>query len=74
MSQAKESAFPFVEDNGNANFGLTKLEYFAGLAMQGLLANPKIGDASDEFIGEAAVNQAYSLLKALADDELMHQH
>jgi len=45
-------------------FGLTKREYFAALAMQGLLACPDIA-ASRKAIAEEAVQQADELLKAL---------
>jgi len=42
MSNAKYNAtslaFPGQDPNGNDHAGLTKREYFAGLAMQGLLA------------------------------------
>lgn len=47
MSEANDPAFPAqpTQYSGdslslNAHQGLTRLEYFAGLAMQGLLANP----------------------------------
>lgn len=36
MTNATHSAFPSTEDSTN---GLTKLEYFAGLAMQALVNN-----------------------------------
>ncbi len=36
-----EPAYPFFTSDTGAKTGLTKLEYFAGLAMQGMLANPK---------------------------------
>lgn len=41
--------------------GLSKREYFAGLAMQGLINNVN----SDKFIAEAAVKLADELLKQL---------
>jgi hypothetical protein len=44
--------------------GLTKREYFAAVAMQGLLACPDIA-ASREAIAEESVKQSDELLKAL---------
>ena len=46
--------------------GLSKREYFAAIAMQGLLANPNIsGYHAINFISEHSVQQADSLLKQL---------
>ena len=42
MTNADESAFPEVQENPQFNFhsyGLTKREYFAAMAMQGLFAS-----------------------------------
>jgi hypothetical protein len=47
----------------NTYFGLTKLEYFAGMAMQGLLVNGK--NSSDELLAEYALNAARALIKEL---------
>ena len=49
------------------NIGLTKREYFAGLAMQGLLANPKLTDDYESPLMADAVSYADSLLEALSD-------
>ena len=41
MKKIKEPAFPFIGEFGNNQYleeGLTKREYFAGLAMQGFMA------------------------------------
>lgn len=38
MTKANEPAFPCHSDEVGPAFGLTKREYFAGLAMQGLLS------------------------------------
>jgi hypothetical protein len=38
MNDADLPAMPFVESNGYVATGLTKREYFAALAMQGLLS------------------------------------
>jgi hypothetical protein len=37
MNDADLPAMPFVESNGYVATGLSKREYFAGLAMQGLI-------------------------------------
>lgn len=62
-----------TEGNGYSQEGLTKREYFAGLAMQGLLANPfyaehlksNIYKPAHGSIGEFAVEMADELLKEL---------
>ena len=45
--------------------GLTKREYFAAMAVQGLMASPHVDGATYEEITEAAVNVADALLKEL---------
>lgn len=80
MDNANEQAFPYYDSQGSiSGIGLTKREYFAGLAMQGLLANRAItndvsktikgGRLNTEFgktvIAEAAVQAADELLKLL---------
>jgi hypothetical protein len=70
MSNGKKGAFA-CETNAKWNLGLTKREYFAGLAMQGLLANPKWLDVIIE------ENQEYSetIVRGCLDipDELLKQ-
>lgn len=57
-----ETKVPFVD--GDAYSGITKREYFAGLAMQGMLANPETyGDR--EIMMQEAVKNANALLKEL---------
>ncbi len=46
-------------------YGLTKREYFAGLAMQGILSNPEFNNLDIENSAVLAVNQADELLKQL---------
>lgn len=62
LVQLKEGDMPVTAmDIGGARYiGLTKREYFAGLAMQGLLAN---GDYTG--VESAAVVKADALLKEL---------
>ena len=56
-------AFP-INERIPFHTGLTKREYFAGLAMQGMLANPETyGDR--EIMMHAAVENADTLLKEL---------
>lgn len=46
---------PIVHQNGETIFGdsgLTKREYFAAMAMQGLLANPDTGMDIDEIMND----------------------
>lgn len=47
--------------------GLTKREYFAGLAMQGMLASDNAEIVNHDKISEWAVYQADSLIRALND-------
>jgi hypothetical protein len=45
--------------------GLTKREYFAAMAMQGLLANHSLTNAHDEIIAMTALDAADALINAL---------
>lgn len=45
--------------------GLTKREYFAAMAMQGLCANPEWVDISEQTIAQCALVQADALIKQL---------
>lgn len=45
--------------------GLTKREYFAGLAMQGMLADPNLSDYNPKFIAGLAVDFSDAILKEL---------
>lgn len=47
------------------NTGLTKREYFAAMAMQGLLANHSLTNADDETIAMTALDAADVLINAL---------
>jgi len=72
MNNTNEPAFP---NDGNHQFsdkGITKREYFAARAMQGLLASPYCHDLTNNInlpdlsmIAEQAVAYADALLKAL---------
>ena len=85
MNNANTPAMPLtldtrVDESGNqfcndAYEGLTKREHFAGLAMQGLLANSVMGDADLheshlawlEDITDASIEFADKLLKQLGE-------
>jgi hypothetical protein len=49
--------------------GLTKREYFAALALQGLIAHPKSVNSSFQQDAESAVYAADCLIKELAKDK-----
>ena len=53
--------------DGKPNFGLTKREYFAAMAMKGILSNPsQIGATTDfEWVAIHAIGYADKLLKQL---------
>jgi hypothetical protein len=73
MSNRDEPAFPIVKtDWPSSNYhktfsegGLTKREYFAGLAMQGLCADPKTYSDSEWDIARVSVTIADALLAEL---------
>lgn len=65
-----------VAYDGHRNFGLTKREYLAGLAMQGMLANsytnghtPPLSEASRHEIALCAVEQADALIAYLNNNQ-----
>jgi hypothetical protein len=54
---------------GNWN-GLTKLEYFACLAMQGIISSyPNFGDLNEEFAARVAVTHAKALIDELKKEQ-----
>ena len=72
-------AFPLPnQDLVGAETGLTKREYIAAMALQGLLSNPNIASKWPESlykealkvtpVCDAAVQQADALIKALSED------
>jgi hypothetical protein len=65
MNTSKEGAFACASQ-GIGQLGLTKREYFAGLALQGLLASDCLPVSQ---VARMAVDQADFLLKALEDDK-----
>lgn len=64
----QDFAYPLPESEGGrafSNNGLTKREYFSGLAMQGLLADSNLTDDSPHKICNKAMQIADELLKQL---------
>ena len=55
------------QPNGHL-LGLTKREYFAGLAMQGMLANKDASDFTSFTTAEVAIRYADELLEQLGND------
>lgn len=53
MTQPDDTAFPLSDISRDFYEGLSKREYFAALAMQGLLANPEMTKLADETQGGA---------------------
>lgn len=74
MENAEANTFPVtIEDNGypsTTHLGLTKREYFAGLAMQGLLANSAFEIDTDSGI---KVTAQYTISAVKYADELLKQ-
>lgn len=62
-TEKPQYAFPLTDGETFANDGLTKREYFAGLAMQGILVNCYNGDES--IVAEQSIKFADELLKQL---------
>jgi len=65
MTKPNDPAFPVSPSDYSAKHGLTKREYFAAMAMQGLLADGK--RSSDIF--ESSVNFADMLIEKLNSTE-----
>jgi hypothetical protein len=63
MSNARGPAFPCNYDNNAV--GLTKLEYFAGMAMQGLCARQLPPHINNEAVVDISVSLARALLAEL---------
>lgn len=75
MTNSEQPINPISNEDNYENTtylrGLTKREYFAGLAMQGMLANG-YGDFKTEFndyIAKLAIEQADELLKQLENHD-----
>jgi hypothetical protein len=65
-TKAKGPAFPLISDYGYIiNAGLTKREYFAVMALQGLLTDNESPNSREEFAGYA-VKFADALIEELS--------
>lgn len=62
-TEPNEPAFACASDTGHQE-GLTKREYFAAMAMQGIISNP-IHDQYKSTVAEVSVKMADELIKAL---------
>lgn len=68
MSIKDEPASPCIEENdGGHYYGLTKREYFAGIAMQGLLSNNSGWTIEPNSVALYARDYSDALLRALED-------
>ncbi len=65
MSNSDKAAFPSDSRESKTFSGLTKREYFAGLAMQGMLSSIEVID----FDAELAVTFADDLIEQLSKSE-----
>lgn len=73
--EGNELEFPYTELDSysgnpyNNHFGITKREYFAAMAIQGILANPELFGLSSGILSDIfskwAVKQADSLINEL---------
>lgn len=66
MKNSEQPINPIVMENTLP--GLTKREYFAGLAMQGMLANKDASDFDALTTAQIAINYAETLLDELGND------
>ena len=66
MKNSEQPINPIVMENTLS--GLTKREYFAGLAMQGMLANKDASDFDALTTAQIAINYAETLLDELGND------
>lgn len=66
MKNSSKSAYPILGDTLSDDIGLTKREYFAALAMQGLLASScNIEIINEKILAEKAVMCADETLELL---------
>jgi hypothetical protein len=69
MMNGNDAAYPSSPDQYSPEFGLTKRELIAAMAMQGLLTNAGIVDCYDKIAG-LAVNHADALIERLSADPI----
>lgn len=73
MENSEQSAFPILETDTThpVSLGLTKREYFAGLAMQGLLSNVSNNHFDIDALCKYSVECAGEILKRLEKIEII---
>lgn len=59
------NSVPDLNDHPSSWYGLTKREYFAAMAMQGILANASNAIRNSEFVSGLSVEYADALINAL---------
>jgi hypothetical protein len=64
-TKKNESAFPIIAEDYIIDGGLSKREYFAAMALQGIIANKDGLDIKIERIVESAVDTADALIEEL---------
>lgn len=71
MTTPDDAAYPLVEKNDSTgpivniwHLGLTKREYFAAMAMQGISANPHIAKKAEEMGLKSSDFALFSVLQA----------
>jgi hypothetical protein len=64
-TKKNESAFPIIAEDYIIDGGLSKREYFAAMALQGIIANKDGLDIKIERIVESAVHTADALIEEL---------
>lgn len=70
MENGKQGAFAMLDQNGSfTQYGLTKREYFAGMAMIGLYSMKDAICWTEENIAKMAVKQSDALLAELEKTE-----
>lgn len=74
-TEANDLSYPIEEHDYSGGLymthnGLTKREYFAAMAMQGILANERYAKSSDQYRSEQAVSMADALIQSLNKTEL----
>ncbi len=65
MENGKQPAYPTSNSDRGIEQGLTKREYFAGLAMQGICSNPSLESYSLQEKVQSSIAWADELLKQL---------
>jgi alcohol dehydrogenase YqhD (iron-dependent ADH family) len=72
MENGKQPAFAMLDPNGSyTQYGLTKREYFAGLAMQGILAHESFFDRICHEPGENTMADVLATASVKMADKLL---